>query len=116
MHVTILTPVLFLLELPLFCCTPTVHIKTSKATGKTAVKKKKTELNVTFKRREMELSSSLVLVLVLAVLMLVKWKRKASGLSLPPGPLALPLVGNLPIMDKSAPFKSFMKVRRIMYF
>ncbi|XP_051720028.1 cytochrome P450 2G1-like [Ctenopharyngodon idella] len=57
----------------------------------------------------MELSSSLVLVLVFAVLMLVRWKRKASGLSLPPGPLALPLVGNLPIMDKSAPFKSFMK-------
>ncbi|XDV31633.1 hypothetical protein PO909_002600 [Leuciscus waleckii] len=57
----------------------------------------------------MELSSSLVLVLVLAVLVLFRWKRKPSGRSLPPGPLALPLIGNLPIIDKSAPFKSFMK-------
>ncbi|XP_077063620.1 cytochrome P450 2Y3 [Siphateles boraxobius] len=54
----------------------------------------------------MEVSGSLVLVLVLAVLVLVKWKIKGS---LPPGPLALPLIGNLPIMDKRAPFKSFMK-------
>ncbi|CAM4557665.1 unnamed protein product [Leuciscus chuanchicus] len=57
----------------------------------------------------MELFSSLVLVLVLAVLVLFRWKRKPSGRSLPPGPLALPLIGNLPIIDKSAPFKSFMK-------
>uniref|UniRef100_A0A9J8D1T1 Cytochrome P450, family 2, subfamily Y, polypeptide 3 n=1 Tax=Cyprinus carpio carpio TaxID=630221 RepID=A0A9J8D1T1_CYPCA len=57
----------------------------------------------------MELSSSLVLVLVLAVLMLVWWKGKASGFYLPPGPLALPLIGNLLIMDKRAPFKSFMQ-------
>ncbi|XP_043115538.1 cytochrome P450 2G1-like [Puntigrus tetrazona] len=57
----------------------------------------------------MELSSSLVLVLVLTVLMMVWWKRKESRLSLPPGPLALPLIGNLLILDKRAPFKSFMK-------
>jgi len=59
----------------------------------------------------MELSSFLVLVLVLAVLVLIRWIRKPSGRSLPPGPLALPLIGNLPMIDKRAPFKSFMQVR-----
>ncbi|XP_051534498.1 cytochrome P450 2G1-like [Myxocyprinus asiaticus] len=57
----------------------------------------------------MEISSSFVLVSVLAVLMLVRWWRKASGLTLPPGPLALPLIGNLLMIEKRAPFKSFMK-------
>ncbi len=61
----------------------------------------------------MELFSSMVLVLVLAVLMLFWWKRKESGRSLPPGPLALPLIGNLAIMDMRAPFKSFMQVKEV---
>nr|XP_055051836.1 cytochrome P450 2C20-like isoform X1 [Misgurnus anguillicaudatus] len=57
----------------------------------------------------MEISSSLLLVIVLAVLMLVMWWRKTSGLSLPPGPMALPLIGNIHLMDNRAPFKSFTK-------
>lgn len=59
----------------------------------------------------MEISSSLVLLLILAVLMLVIWWRTVSGHSLPPGPLALPLIGNLHVMDNRAPYKSFTKVR-----
>ncbi|XP_017547262.1 cytochrome P450 2G1-like [Pygocentrus nattereri] len=56
----------------------------------------------------MEISStSALVVLVVLLFLLVRWRRKAYNL--PPGPPALPLVGNILTMDSRAPFKTFLK-------
>ncbi|KAL6467707.1 hypothetical protein MHYP_G00233840 [Metynnis hypsauchen] len=52
-------------------------------------------------------STSALVVLVVLLFLLVRWRRKPYNL--PPGPLALPLVGNILTMDNRAPFKTFLK-------
>ncbi|XP_029028179.1 cytochrome P450 2G1-like isoform X1 [Betta splendens] len=56
----------------------------------------------------MDVSATVILAGLILVLIWfsVKTSRKHR---LPPGPFALPLIGNLPQVDKHAPFKSFLK-------
>ncbi|KAM9318765.1 uncharacterized protein KZ484_023070 [Pholidichthys leucotaenia] len=56
----------------------------------------------------MEFSTVILALLVLALLWWVTAKHK--GHHMPPGPTALPLVGNLPQIDKHRPYKSIVKL------
>nr|XP_020504897.1 cytochrome P450 2G1-like [Labrus bergylta] len=57
----------------------------------------------------MDFSATVILAgLIVTLLWLFRVKNK-SNYKLPPGPTALPVIGNLPQLQKDAPFKSFFK-------
>lgn len=63
--------------------------------------------------RNMDLSLTLA---VAGIILAFLWFGQKKSQRLPPGPFALPLIGNLPQLEKEAPFKSFIKVSLVGSF
>lgn len=58
----------------------------------------------------MDLSATLA---VAGIILALLWFGRKKSQRLPPGPFALPLIGNLPQLEKEAPFKSFTEVSSV---
>lgn len=63
--------------------------------------------------RNMDLSATLAMAGIILALL---WFGRKKSQRLPPGPFALPLIGNLPQLEKEAPFKSFIEVSSVGAF
>uniref|UniRef100_A0A672IMM0 Uncharacterized protein n=1 Tax=Salarias fasciatus TaxID=181472 RepID=A0A672IMM0_SALFA len=61
----------------------------------------------------MELSGTLILGGLIVVLVWLVGLKSRRRWSLPPGPTALPIVGNLLVLDKKAPFKTLLEWSKI---
>lgn len=61
----------------------------------------------------MDLSATLAMAGIILALL---WFGRKKSQRLPPGPFALPLIGNLPQLEKEAPFKSFIEVSLVGAF
>lgn len=55
----------------------------------------------------MDLSATLA---VAGIILALLWFGGKKRQKLPPGPFAWPFIGNLPLLEKEAPFKSFIEV------
>uniref|UniRef100_A0A8C2Z8F1 Cytochrome P450 n=1 Tax=Cyclopterus lumpus TaxID=8103 RepID=A0A8C2Z8F1_CYCLU len=58
----------------------------------------------------MDFSATVILAGLILALMWLFSIKNSRKYRLPPGPFALPLIGNLPQLDKNAPFKSILKL------